>query len=69
MLVRRRHTRAGVEGLTRDMGLLHALLREPLSEDVRHRLGRECYVERELGVVPRHGRDVLRSHVVMKRAG
>lgn len=46
---------------TGDVSLLDALLAEPLGEDVGHSLGRESDMERKLGVVLRHGSDMLRN--------
>lgn len=55
-----RERRGGIERKrTGDVSLFHALLAEPFGEDVGHGLGRESDREGELGVVARHGGDML----------
>lgn len=49
----------GMQARTGDVGLLDPFLGEPFGEDVCHGLGWERHWECELGLVSRHGGDVL----------
>jgi hypothetical protein len=51
-----------------DVALLDALLGEPFSQDVGHTGRRESDRERELGVVPGHGGDVLEMEIIRRGA-